>query len=163
MVLGDALEWAGKSGADVLLVETAGLCLRCSPYVDGGLGLVVLEATSGMNLPRKVGPMLSLADVAVVTKIDRVSQAEREVFRARIQDAAPGVKVREVNALYGIGYRTDHAPSGSHAGSRRPALSARQSAGGHFALFAWAKKEVGWQSHFGVVRPLENQTFYRGE
>ncbi len=25
------------------------------------------------------------------------------------------------------------------------------------------KKEVGWQSHFGVVRPLENQTFYRGE
>jgi len=72
MVLGDALEWAGKSGADVLLVETAGLCLRCSPYVDGGLGLVVLEATSGMNLPRKVGPMLSLADVAVVTKIDRV-------------------------------------------------------------------------------------------
>jgi hypothetical protein len=87
----------------VLLVETAGLCLRCSPYVDGGLGLVVLEATSGMNLPRKVGPMLSLADVAVVTKIDRVSQAEREVFRARIQDAAPNVKVREVNALYGIG------------------------------------------------------------
>jgi Ni2+-binding GTPase involved in maturation of urease and hydrogenase len=30
-----------------------------------------------MNLPRKVGPMLTLADVAVVTKIDRVSQAER--------------------------------------------------------------------------------------
>ena len=42
-----------------------------------------------MNLPLKVGPMLSLADVAVVTKIDRVSQAEREVFRARIQDVAP--------------------------------------------------------------------------
>ena len=56
------------------------------PYVNGGLGMMVLEATSGMNLPLKVGPMLSLADVAVVTKIDRVSQAEREVFRARIQD-----------------------------------------------------------------------------
>jgi hypothetical protein len=25
------------------------------------------------------------------------------------------------------------------------------------------KKEIGWQSHFGVVRALENQTFYRGE
>ena len=25
------------------------------------------------------------------------------------------------------------------------------------------KKEIGWQSHFGVVRPLENQMFYRGE
>ena len=103
MVLGDALQWARKEGCDALFVETAGLCLRCSPYVDGGLGLVVLEATSGMNLPLKVGPMLSLADVAVVTKIDRVSQAEREVFRARIQDVAPGVRIREVHALYGIG------------------------------------------------------------
>ena len=103
MVLGDALDWADRNESDMLLVETAGLCLRCSPYVDGGLGMVVLEATSGMNLPLKVGPMLSLADIAVVTKIDRVSQAEREVFRARIQDVAPHVRIREVNALHGIG------------------------------------------------------------
>ncbi|MGB7760248.1 MAG: GTP-binding protein [Bryobacteraceae bacterium] len=162
MVLGDALEWAGKSGADVLLVETAGLCLRCSPYVDGGLGLVVLEATSGMNLPRKVGPMLSLADVAVVTKIDRVSQAEREVFRARIQDAAPAVKVREVNALYGIGIEpivrlveaTPEAVGQLYLRGNPPVGTCTICVG---------KKEVGWQSHFGVVRPLENQTFYRGE
>jgi Ni2+-binding GTPase involved in maturation of urease and hydrogenase len=162
MVLGDALEWAGKSGSDVLLVETAGLCLRCSPYVDGGLGLVVLEATSGMNLPRKVGPMLSLADVAVVTKIDRVSQAEREVFRARIQDAAPNVKVREVNALYGIGIEpivrvveaTPDAVGQLYLRGNPPVGTCTIRVG---------KKEVGWQSHFGVVRPLENQTFYRGE
>jgi len=64
MVLGDALQWAKRAECDFLVVETAGLCLRCSPYVDGGLGIVVLEATSGMNLPRKVGPMLSLADIA---------------------------------------------------------------------------------------------------
>ena len=89
LVLGDAMKWAGDSGADILIVETAGLCLRCAPYVDGGLGMMVMEATSGMNLPRKVGPMLSLADIAVVTKIDLVSQAEREVFRARILEAAP--------------------------------------------------------------------------
>ncbi len=25
------------------------------------------------------------------------------------------------------------------------------------------KKEIGWESHFGVVRALENQSFYRGE
>jgi hypothetical protein len=25
------------------------------------------------------------------------------------------------------------------------------------------KKDVGWQAHFGVVRPLDNQAFYRGE
>src|SRR5208283_4746468 len=70
MVLGEALEWAENQKSDLLIVETAGLCLRCSPYVEGSLGMVVLEATSGMNLPRKIGPMLTLADMAVVTKID---------------------------------------------------------------------------------------------
>jgi Ni2+-binding GTPase involved in maturation of urease and hydrogenase len=162
MVLGDALQWAGKSGSDVLLVETAGLCLRCSPYVDGGLGLVVLEATSGMNLPLKVGPMLSLADIAVVTKIDRVSQAEREVFRVRIQDVAPKVRIREVNALYGIGIdplvdriRAQPETAGTLLLRGNPPVGT--------CTICVGKKEIGWQSHFGVVRALDNQLFYRGE
>ncbi len=169
MVLGDAVRWAAGAGAEVLLVETAGLCLRCSPYVDGALGIVVLEATSGMNLPRKVGPMLSLADVAVVTKIDRVSQAEREVFRARIQDAAPSVLVREVNALHGIGIDpllgtllagpelvlgADLEPRGLRLRGAPPVGTCTICVG---------KREVGWRSHFGVVRSLESATFYRGE
>lgn len=162
LVLGDALEWARKSGCDFLLSETAGLCLRCSPYVDGGLGMVILEATSGMNLPRKVGPMLSLADVAVVTKIDRVSQAEREVFRARIQDAAPAVRIREVNALHGIGIEplVDLLRGQPETPAR---MMLRGSPPVGTCTICVGKKEVGWQSHFGVVRPLENQTFYRGE
>lgn len=162
MVLGDALDWARASGADVLLSETAGLCLRCSPYVDGGLGVVVLEATSGMNLPLKVGPMLSLADVAVVTKIDRVSQAEREVFRARVQDAAPAVAVREVNALHGIGIDSlvDRIAATPDAGDR---LSLRGNPPVGTCTICVGKRDIGWRSHFGVVRSLENQTFYRGE
>jgi Ni2+-binding GTPase involved in maturation of urease and hydrogenase len=162
MVLGDALHWARRAGSDVLLVETAGLCLRCSPYVDGGLGLIVLEATSGMNLPLKVGPMLSLADVAVVTKIDRVSQAEREVFRARIQDVAPTVRIREVNALYGIGIDPliDHIHITPEAGVN---LLLRGNPPVGTCTICVGKKEIGWQSHFGVVRALENQLFYRGE
>ena len=162
MVLGDALAWAGRNGGTVLLVETAGLCLRCSPYVDGGFGIVVLEATSGMNLPLKVGPMLSLADVAVVTKIDRVSQAEREVFRSRIQDVAPSVRVREVNALYGIGIDPLVAMirATPEAGEK---LMLRGNPPVGTCTICVGKKEVGWQSHFGIVRPLENQTFYRGE
>ncbi|MGD0196883.1 MAG: GTP-binding protein [Solirubrobacteraceae bacterium] len=162
MVLGDALDWAGKAGCEVLLVETAGLCLRCSPYVDGGLGIIVLEATSGMNLPRKVGPMLTLADVAVVTKIDRVSQAEREVFRARIQDAAPQVRIREMDALHGIGI----AALAGHIEQTPPTpehLLLRGNPPVGTCTICVGKKEIGWQSHFGVVRALESATFYRGE
>jgi Ni2+-binding GTPase involved in maturation of urease and hydrogenase len=162
MVLGDAMQWARKADRDVLLVETAGLCLRCSPYVDGGLGMIVLEATSGMNLPLKVGPMLSLADVAVVTKIDRVSQAEREVFRARIQDMAPNVRIREVNALYGIGIDplVDHVRATPDA---EESLLLRGNPPVGTCTICVGKKEIGWQSHFGVVRALDNQLFYRGE
>ena len=163
MVLGDALRWAEQNGCDVLLVETAGLCLRCSPYVDGGLGMVVLEATSGMNLPLKVGPMLSLADIAVVTKIDRVSQAEREVFRARIQDVAPNTMVREVNALHGIGIDPLVTRHSRRPGSRRDQMLLRGNPPVGTCTICVGKKEIGWQSHFGVVRALENQTFYRGE
>ena len=59
VVLDEAVEWAESTGSDYLFVETAGLCLRCSPYIENSLGIVVLEATSGMNLPRKIGPMPS--------------------------------------------------------------------------------------------------------
>jgi Ni2+-binding GTPase involved in maturation of urease and hydrogenase len=162
MVLGDALHWAEQAGSDVLLVETAGLCLRCSPYVDRGLGVVVIEATSGMNLPLKIGPMLSLADVAVVTKVDRVSQAEREVFRARIQEVAPGVAIREVDALHGIGFdplveRVRAAPEATQP------MRLRGSPPVSTCTICVGKRDIGWQAHFGVVRPLENQMFYRGE
>jgi Ni2+-binding GTPase involved in maturation of urease and hydrogenase len=162
MVLGDAMRWARQTEADVLLVETAGLCLRCSPYVDGGLGIVVLEATSGMNLPRKIGPMLSLADIAVVTKIDLVSQAEREVFRARIIDAAPAVRVREVDGLRGIGIDPLlRAIQSFPDAPQRLQLRGNPPVG--TCTICVGKKDIGWQSHFGVVRPLENQVFYRGE
>jgi len=162
MVLGDAIKWAQQAEADVLLVETAGLYLRCSPYVDGGLGIVVLEATSGMNLPLKVGPMLSLSDIAVVTKIDRVSQAEREVFRARIQEVAPKVKIREVNALQGIGIDpiVDAVRTLPDAAE---SLFLRGNPPVGTCTVCVGKKEIGWKSHFGVVRALDNQSFYRGE
>ena len=162
MVLGDALRWAEGLAARVLLVETAGLCLRCSPYVDGGLGLVVIEATSGMNLPLKIGPMLSLADLAVVTKVDRVSQAEREVFRARILEAAPRVAIREVNALHGIGIDrvVDRVMATPDVAGH---LQLRGSPPVGTCTICVGKKDIGWQAHFGVVRPLDNQTFYRGE
>lgn len=162
MVLGDAIEWADENDCTILLVETAGLCLRCAPYVDGGLGICVLEATSGMNLPLKVGPMLSLADVTVVTKGDLVSQAEREVFRARIQDVAPMTQIREANALYGIGI-DPLVEAILETPDAHENLLLRGSPPVGTCTICVGKKEVGWQAHFGVVRALDNQNFYRGQ
>jgi Ni2+-binding GTPase involved in maturation of urease and hydrogenase len=162
MVLGDAVEWAEQEKADFLVVETAGLCFRCSPYINGALGIVVLEATSGMNLPRKIGPMLSLADVTVVTKIDLVSQAEREVFRARILETAPGMSIVETNALYGIGIdrlvkKIKESPV------LAPPLFLRGNPPVGTCTICVGKKEIGWKQHFGVLRPLDGEMFYRGE
>jgi Ni2+-binding GTPase involved in maturation of urease and hydrogenase len=162
MVLGEAIDWAQDEKADYLLVETAGLCLRCSPYIEGSLGLVVLEATSGMNLPRKIGPMLSLADVAIVTKIDLVSQAEREVFRARILEAVRDVRVVEVDALYGIGVDPLVRQIEQVADVAYP-LFLRGNPPVGTCTICVGKKEIGWKQHFGVVRPLESEIFYRGE
>ena len=160
LVLGNAVKWAEKEDAD-LIVETAGLCLRCAPYIEGSLGIVVLEATSGMNLPRKIGAMLSLADVAVVTKIDLVSQAEREVFRANIMDAAK-LDVVEVDALRGIGIdrlvrRIERAED-----IKRPLLL-KGSPPVAVCTICAGKKEIGWEHHFGVLRTLDSDPFYRGE
>ncbi|MBE0547445.1 MAG: cobalamin biosynthesis protein [Rubrivivax sp.] len=161
LVLGDAVKWAADEGADTLFVETAGLCLRCAPYIEGALGIVVLEATSGMNLPRKIGAMLSLADLAVVTKIDLVSQAEKEVFRANITDAAP-IDVIEADALHGIGI--DRVVTRM---LRTPDLSGRLMLKGSppvaTCTICAGKRDIGWEHHFGVLRTLESDLFYRGQ
>jgi Ni2+-binding GTPase involved in maturation of urease and hydrogenase len=162
VVLRDAIEWAQKEGSDFLLVETAGLCLRCSPYIKSALGVVVLEATSGMNLPRKIGPMLTLANIAVVTKIDLISQAEREVFRAQIMNAAPNTAICETNALYGIGIDSLVKKMQASVEISYPLVLLGSPPVGTCTICV-GKKEIGWQEHFGVVRPLESDIFYRGE
>ncbi|MCX6267151.1 MAG: AAA family ATPase [Bacteroidetes bacterium] len=162
VVLDEAVEWAEKSGASYLFVETAGLCLRCSPYVENSLGIVVLEATSGMNLPRKIGPMLTLADISVITKIDLISQAEREVFRYRVLESAKGITVVESNALYGIGIdpivkqilKTPEVEFPMFLRGNPPVGTCTICVG---------KKEIGAKNHFGVLRTLDQELFYVGE
>ena len=161
MVLGDAIEWALDIKSDILFVETAGLCLRCSPYIERSLGIVVLEATSGMNLPRKIGPLLALADVAIVTKIDLVSQAEREVFRANILKAARP-DIIETDALHGINMDRIVQRIESADDTTAPYMLRGNPPVGVCTICV-GKKEVGWQKHFGIVRPLDGATFYRGE
>lgn len=162
VVLDEVVQWAEQEGADYLFVETAGLCLRCSPYVENSLGIVVLEATSGMNLPRKIGPMLTLADICVTTKIDLISQAEREVFRYRILEAAKEIKVVESNALYGIGIDPIVRDIIKSDDIKHPMFLKGNPPVGTCTICV-GKKEIGAKNHFGVLRTMENDLFYVGE
>ena len=98
-----AVEWGVKSGFQLLITESAGLCNRCSPYISGILSICVIDNLSGVNTPRKIGPMLKMADVVVVTKGDVVSQAEREVFAFNIRQVNPSAKIIFVNGITGQG------------------------------------------------------------
>lgn len=162
VVLDEVVEWAEDEKADYLFVETAGLCLRCSPYVENSLGIVVLEATSGMNLPRKIGPMLTLADICVVTKIDLVSQAEREVFRYRILEATKQTAVVESNALYGIGIDPIVRDIIKTNDIEQPMFLRGNPPVGTCTICV-GKKEIGAKNHFGVLRTMETELFYVGE
>ncbi len=86
---------------DIIILETAGLCLRCSPYIEEGLGINILDITSGS--PSRYGPILTQADIVAVSKGDLISQAEREIFRASILKTNPKTKIVEVNGLTGEG------------------------------------------------------------
>ena len=97
------VRWGRHEKLDLLVSESAGLCNRCSPYLADVKGVCVIDNLSGINTPKKIGPMLKAADVVVITKGDIVSQAEREVFASRVSAVNPRAIVIHVNGLSGQG------------------------------------------------------------
>lgn len=97
------VRWGRREELDLLVSESAGLCNRCSPYLTDVKGVCVIDNLSGINTPKKIGPMLKAADVVVITKGDIVSQAEREVFASRVSAVNPRAIVIHVNGLSGQG------------------------------------------------------------
>ena len=96
-------KWGTDIGADILISESAGLCNRCSPYIKNIKAVCVIDNLSGINTPKKIGPMLKSADVVVITKGDIVSQAEREIFASRVNRVNPSSIIMNVNGLTGQG------------------------------------------------------------
>ena len=99
----EVAKWGVENNFDLLISESAGLCNRCSPYVKGIKAICVIDNLSGINTPKKIGPMLKSADIVVITKGDIVSQAEREVFASRVNTVNPGATIIHVNGLTGQG------------------------------------------------------------
>ncbi|KNF08688.1 hypothetical protein CLPU_6c01740 [Gottschalkia purinilytica] len=99
----DCVKWGLENKFDILISESAGLCNRCSPHIKEVLSICVIDNLSGVNTPKKIGPMLKLADIVVVTKGDIVSQAEREVFAFRVKQANPRASIMFINGITGQG------------------------------------------------------------
>ncbi|MDD3484942.1 GTP-binding protein [Azovibrio restrictus] len=99
----DCLAWGQRQGLDLLISESAGLCNRCSPHVTGVMAICVVDALAGVHTPKKIGPMLRLADLVVITKGDIVSQVEREVFAYHVRLANPGARALFCNGITGQG------------------------------------------------------------
>jgi Ni2+-binding GTPase involved in maturation of urease and hydrogenase len=101
--ISDCLSWGVEHGFDLLIIESAGLCNRCAPHIQGVLAVCVVDNLSGVDTPKKIGPMLKMADVVVITKGDIVSQAEREVFAYRVRQVNTNATILNVNGLTGQG------------------------------------------------------------
>jgi Ni2+-binding GTPase involved in maturation of urease and hydrogenase len=99
----EVVEWGVDRNLDLLITESAGLCNRCSPYIRDIKSICVIDNLSGINTPKKIGPMLKSADIVVITKGDIVSQAEREVFTSRVNSVNPRAITMHINGLTGQG------------------------------------------------------------
>ncbi|PID79018.1 hypothetical protein CSB20_12295 [bacterium DOLZORAL124_64_63] len=99
----ECVQWGLAHELDVLVSESAGLCNRCSPHIRQVLAICVIDNLSGTGTPKKIGPMLKAADLVVITKGDIVSQAEREVFAARVNMVNTKARILHVNGITGQG------------------------------------------------------------
>lgn len=99
----ELLRWAEEEEGSLLFVETAGLCHRCCPATEKTVNICVVDATVSVRSPGKLGPMLTTADMIALTKIDLISQAEREIISAMIQALNPGAAIFPVDGLCGYG------------------------------------------------------------
>jgi Ni2+-binding GTPase involved in maturation of urease and hydrogenase len=158
----DMIEWALGMGADTLLNETAGLCLRCAPYPDACLAVCVIDVTSGPNTPLKVGPLLTSADVVMMTKGDMVSQAEREVFRERVLEANPGCRAIEANGLTGKG-SVELAELILDWEDVNERMRLRNNPPFSICTLCAGESRVEKSCHRGILRHLDGFTDYMGE
>jgi Ni2+-binding GTPase involved in maturation of urease and hydrogenase len=99
----DCVRWGEEKQLDLLLSESAGLCNRCAPHIQGVYAVCVLDCLSGVGTPLKIGPMLKTADMVIVTKGDIVSQAEREVFAHRVRQVNSNARLLFANGITGQG------------------------------------------------------------
>ena len=152
----EAFDWAARKGFDLLITESAGLCNRCSPYIRGVPAVCVIDNLSGIHAPRKLGPLLRMADIIVVTKSDIVSQAEREVFAYSIRQMNPRALLFSVNGLTGQGaFLLSKAFAAAPERETVSGLSLRFTTPSSVCAYCTGEKRIGMEYPLGMARPME--------
>jgi len=159
----EVYSWAQDQGSDILFIETAGLCHRCAPYTKNIMGVCVLDATAGPNTPLKLGPILGTADIAVMTKGDLISQAEREIFRERILEVNSSCTVIEANGLSGKGCEeiAENLADSKEIDINEEEL--RHSAPVSICTLCVGESRISKEYHRGFLRNLDGTQLYDGE
>lgn len=96
-------KWAASITADTLIVETAGLCNRCAPFIRSSYNVCVIDATASIRSPEKLGPMVTTADSIVFTKTDMISQIERQILISQVKKLNENAKTFIINGYTGAG------------------------------------------------------------
>ena len=82
-------DWCDSLERDSLLIETAGLCHRCSPATELCTAGCVLDCTASSHSPERLGPM--------------VSQAELEIIEWQLRKLSPNAQIFPADGLAGYG------------------------------------------------------------
>ncbi len=152
----EGFEWSMEKGFDILITESAGLCNRCSPHIKGVLAVCVIDNLSGINTPKKIGPMLKAADLVVITKGDIVSQAEREVFAFRVRQANPRAKIVAVNGITGQGaFGLSRTFKQGKAFTTLEGRSLRFTMPAALCSYCLGEKKIGRDSQIGITRTMD--------
>ena len=152
----DAFDWARKKGFDLLITESAGLCNRCSPHIQGVPAVCVIDNLSGINTPRKLGPVLRLADTVVVTKGDVVSQAEREVFAYNIRLVNPRARILQVNGITGQGaFLLAKSIEKARSIDTLSGMQLRFTTPSSVCAYCTGERRIGMEYQLGMNKPME--------
>ena len=131
--------------ADALVLETAGLCARCSPFPERAFGIFTVDLTGGLRVPGKVGPMLETCDLCVCTRPDRVTGTERILFEGALRSVNTDVPIHFLNGLTGEGTAavTARVREWLDAGAGHGDLEMRRPLPQFFCTFCLGRTEVG--------------------
>jgi Ni2+-binding GTPase involved in maturation of urease and hydrogenase len=152
----EAFDWARRKNFELLITESAGLCNRCSPHIRGVPAVCVIDNLAGVNTPRKLGPMLRLADIVCVTKGDIVSQAEREVFAYNIRQMNPRSTLLRVNGITGQGaFLLAKSVEQTRELDTLSEMQLRFTTPSSVCAYCTGETRIGMEYQLGMTKPME--------